>query len=81
MIEQDTQLVFVDEWSYFTLESDMAKTILQGGWMVTAVKHGVPRTVMNNSSFYITTNVVPDFGDEDENVNNASQSLTRQCCL
>lgn len=36
--------------------------------MVTAVKHGVPRTVMNNSPFYITTNVVPDFGDENENV-------------
>ena len=35
--------------------------------MVTSVKHGVPRQV-NNSPFYITTNHVPDFGKEDENV-------------
>lgn len=68
MITDETQLVFVDEWSQATLQSDLAKTILQGGWMVTAVKHGLPRSVMNNSPFYITTNHVPDFGDEDENV-------------
>ena len=36
--------------------------------MVTAVKHGVPRTVLNNSPYYITANEVPDFGDDDENV-------------
>ena len=69
MIDKDTQLVFVDEWSRTTLDTDLAKTILQGGWMVTAVKHGVPRTIMNNSPFYITTNEVPDFGDDDDNVN------------
>ena len=68
MITNDTQLVIVDEWSASTMESDLAKSILQGGWMVTAVKHGVPRTVLNNSPYYITTNHVPDFGDEDENV-------------
>ena len=68
MIDEDTQLVFVDEWSRTTLDTDLAKTILQGGWMVTAVKHGVPRTIMNNSPFYITTNEVSDFGDDDDNV-------------
>ena len=68
MITNDTQLVIVDEWSATTMESDLAKSILQGGWMVTAVKHGQPRTVLNNSPYYIATNHVPDFGDEDENV-------------
>ena len=68
MITNEIQLVIVDEWSANTMESDLAKTILQGGWMVTAVKHGNPRTVLNNSPHYITTNHVPDFGDEDENV-------------
>ena len=29
---------------------------------------GVPSTIMNNSPFYITTNEVPDFGDDDDNV-------------
>ena len=37
MIKTDTQLVIIDEWSSRTLQSDLAKTILQGGWMVTAV--------------------------------------------
>jgi hypothetical protein len=36
--------------------------------MVTAVKHGLPRTILNNSPYYITTNEVPDFGKDDENV-------------
>ena len=61
MINKATQLVLIDEWSRATLQSE---TILQGGWMVTAVKHGLPRTVMNN----LTTNEVPEFGDDNENV-------------
>lgn len=68
MITNETQLVFVDEWSESTLQSDLAKTILQGGWMVSAVKHGPAKCIMNNSPYYITTNNVPDFGREDENV-------------
>ena len=52
MIKEDTQLVLVDEWSADTIQSDFAKTILQGGWMVTAVKHEAPRCVMNNNPFY-----------------------------
>ena len=37
--------------------------------MVTAVKHGFPKTVLNNSPYYITTNHLPTFGtDEDEKV-------------
>jgi hypothetical protein len=68
MVTDDTQLSIVDDWSPNTMQSDLAKTILQGGWMVTAVKHGEPRRVMNNSPYYITTNNVPDFRDENENV-------------
>jgi hypothetical protein len=49
------------------MSAELAKTLLQGGWMVTAVKHAAPRCVNNNSPFYITTNDVPNFG-EDENV-------------
>ena len=51
------------------MQSDLVKCILQGGWMVAAVKHGLPRTVLNNSPYYITTNNLPTFGkEEDENV-------------
>ena len=31
MIKQDTQTVFLDEWSENSLQSDMAKVVLQGG--------------------------------------------------
>ena len=68
MINNDTQLVIIDEWCATRMNSELAKTILQGGWMVTAVKHGQPRCVNSFSPFYITTNSVPDFGAEDDNV-------------
>ena len=68
MITNDTQLVFIDEWSENTMSAELAKKVLQGGWMVTAVKHSQPRRVNSHSPFYITTNQVPDFGAEAENV-------------
>ena len=63
-----TQLGIVDEWSWSRMSTDMAKTVFQGGWMVTEVKHGPAKCFMNNSPFYITTNHVPSYGDEDDNV-------------
>ena len=68
MINEDTQLVFLDEWSSNTLQSDMAKTVLQGGYLVKAVKHGKPVNFENKAPFFITTNEMPYFGNEDENV-------------
>ena len=68
MLDNHTQLVLVDEWCAVNMDSDLAKCILQGGWMVTAVKHGLPRRIVNNSPFYITTNDLPDFVKDDENV-------------
>jgi len=69
MIDESTQLVIVDEWSATSMDSSLAKTILQGGWITTAVKHQQPRSFFNNCPFYITTNEIPDFGkDEQENV-------------
>ena len=68
MIKDDTQLVIVDKWSLQMMTSHLAKTILQGGWIVTAAKQGEPRQVLNNSPYYITSNNIPDFGDEHDNV-------------
>ena len=45
MITETTQLVIIDEWSSNRMQSNLAKTVLQGGWMVTSVKHGPPRCV------------------------------------
>ena len=44
--------------------------------MVTAVKHGEPRQVLNNSPYYITSNNVLDFGDKDQNVARHIQIFT-----
>ena len=68
MINDDTQIVLLDEWSGNTLQAHLAKTVLQGGYMVTAVKHGKARTIINRCPFYITTNQVPKFGADDVNV-------------
>eukprot|EP00112_Aurelia_sp_Birch-Aquarium-sp1_P010315 Seg2209.2 transcript_id=Seg2209.2/GoldUCD/mRNA.D3Y31 product="hypothetical protein" protein_id=Seg2209.2/GoldUCD/D3Y31 len=68
MLNEDTQLVFLDEWSSNTLQSEMAKTVLQGEYTVAAVKHGELKCFDSKSPFYITTNEVPYFGVDDENV-------------
>ena len=68
MIEESTQLVILDEWSENTLHSDMAKSVLQGGFMVKSVKHQTPKCINNTAPFYITTNILPNFGAEDINV-------------
>ena len=47
MINNNTHIVLSDEWSENTLQADLAKTVLQGGYMVTAVKHGEARTIIN----------------------------------
>ena len=50
------------------MTSDLVKTILQGGWIVTAVKHVLPKQINCHCPFYITTKNVPDFRDKNENV-------------
>ena len=68
MIEEHTQLVVLHGWSEYTLQSDMAKSVLQGGFMVKSVKHKTAKCIENEAPFYITTNQLPNFGSEDINV-------------
>ena len=68
MIKQHTQIVFLDEWSENRLQSDMAKVVLQGGYMPKATKHKDATFVLNNSPYYIITNSLPSFGAKDDNV-------------
>ena len=84
MIDEDTQIIFLDEWAGRTLQSDMAKLVLQGGYMVSAVKHGKPKILDNRCTFYITTNEVPYFGNDKENVQRRSRvfkSKSLESCL
>ena len=68
MIEEHTQLVMLDEWSEYTLQSDMAKSVLQGEFMVKSVKHKTAKCIENKAPFYVTTNQLPNIGSEDINV-------------
>ena len=68
MMGEDTGIVFLDEWSENTLQADLAKIVLQGGYMVTCVKHQSPKALINKAPFYITTNELPKFGPEHDNV-------------
>ena len=67
--------MLIHSWCYQTsgvriiCKFDAAKLLLQGGLMISAVKYEKARIFINNSAFYITTNNVPNFGeDEDANV-------------
>ena len=56
MISEDTQLVLIDEWLPDTLQSDAAKVTLQDN---------------NTEPFYIATNDIPFFEEDDENVHHS----------
>ena len=60
--------VFLKELSENTPQVDLARIVLQGSYMVTCVKHQSLKTLVNKTPFYITTNDLPKFGSEDENV-------------
>ena len=56
MNEEHTQLVVLDEWSEYALQSDIAKSVLQGRFIVKSVKHKTAKCIENKAPFYITTN-------------------------
>ena len=68
MMGEDTKLVFLQEWSENTLQADLTKIVLQGGYMVTYVKHQSPKTLINKAAFYIATNELLNFDSEHDNV-------------
>ncbi|XP_066922695.1 uncharacterized protein [Clytia hemisphaerica] len=62
LINNQTELVFMDEWTVNSLSCEDAKRILQGGLIMLSQKHASATKVMYNSGFFITTNVLPNFG-------------------
>ena len=68
MLMDDTEFLFVDEWGLDTMSADTAKSILQGGWIVQAVKHQKPRTLNVKSGMYLTCNELPDFGEDQQHI-------------
>ena len=68
MLDEDTELIFIDEWSENTLDISNVKTLFQRGWMVKSVKHQDAQTFDNKAGIYLTCNELPDFGVEQPNV-------------
>ena len=69
MLEDDTKLVFIDEWGPKTMPANTAKCLLQGGWTTQSVKFGKGRNLNNKAGMYLTCNNLPDFGDDQEHIN------------
>lgn len=68
LLDDDTQLLFIDEMNGKTLQSDQAKIVLQGGMLTVPVKHEKAKIINNKAGIYITCNELPDFGTEQANV-------------
>ena len=47
MINDNIQIALLDAWFEDTMQADLSRTVLQGEYMVTAVKHGEARTIIN----------------------------------
>ena len=68
IVDEDTDLIFIDEWSENTLEIVNIKTLFQGGWIVKSVKHQDAQLFDNKAGIYLTCNELPDFEVEQPNV-------------
>ena len=62
MINEDTEIVFIDEWSVDGLNAEDAKKVLQGGLQMLPRKHKEAEKFPYRSGTYITTNEMPNFG-------------------
>ena len=49
MVDEETELIFIDKQSESTLGISNVKTLFQGGWMVKSVKHQDAQTFDNKA--------------------------------
>ncbi|XP_066918164.1 uncharacterized protein [Clytia hemisphaerica] len=61
MINDDTELLFVDEWSKEMTPPDIAKTLFQNGRFPQAVKFKTPRMQTMQAGVFLTCNEKPKF--------------------
>ena len=74
MINEDTKIVFIDEWSVDGLNAEDAKKVLQGGLQMLPRKHKEADKFPYRSGIYITTNEMPNFG-----VGADAEAVKRDC--
>ena len=63
MINYETEIVFIDEWSNNSMCAEDAKRVLQGGLQVLPQKHKEANVCVYKSGFFMTTNKMPYFGE------------------
>ena len=69
MVDEDTELIFIDEWSKNNLDISNVKTLFQGGWVVKSVRHHYSQMPDNKAGIYRTCNKLQNFGVEQSNNN------------
>ena len=62
LIKPSTQVVFIDEWTSDSLCAEDPKKVLQGGLQILPQKNKEASKCVDKSSFYITTNEMPQLG-------------------
>ena len=73
-IDENTQLIFMDEWTSDSLDAETAKKLLQGGYYVTPIKHKGPNAIIIKCPFFITTMEFPNFGEVNRAINSMSNN-------
>lgn len=68
MIKDDSELVLIDELCNDTMDANTAKSVLQGGRNTVSVKQKTPEVRIFKGGFFLNCNEMPDWGDEQENV-------------
>ena len=68
MVDEDTELIFIVEWSENTLDISSVKTLFQGGWMAKSVKHQDAQKFDNKVGIFLTCNELPHLGVEQPNI-------------
>ena len=61
-INEETQVVFIDEWSSDSMCAEDAKRVLQGGLQILPQRHKEASICIYQFEFFITTNEMPNFG-------------------
>ena len=60
-VNEETQVVFIDEWSSDSMCAEDAKRVLQGGIQTLPQKHKEASICIYQSGFFITKNEMPNF--------------------
>jgi len=68
MLKDDTEFIFLDEWCDESMGVSNAKLLLQGGYLVKAVKNQDPAPIVNNAGMLICCNKKPYYFDEQPNI-------------